>query len=543
MLINKYKTYLFISKGNKLMQNFQAMATQFLMIQIYSNMENITRTLKENTFFQGNLFYMFLLVAIIGMFTVSNTQYDSPAYIFGYVHPFFMEYILGKRRNEVTIEGQREQCFGAYNSYTSIRCNFTDRFKAIWTKINNQIEDFSDVRNISETSNFGTTVENGSKPIFIMNRPKPFLLDKYLDIYGFVILSSGDSNEGAGKEGKTITKVDRYELTIYSYTRSMSEIINFIDQITDTYLKEIENGRQFKKFCYTIQHLKPDHTYDECWSEEEFISSRTFDNMFFEQRDEMLEHIDFFLDNKKWYDDKGIHYTIGFGLHGKPGTGKTSFIKCLANKTQRHIVNISLKVVKTKQQLDQVFFEKIYARLNRNSPICFSDKIIVFEDIDCIGDLVKDREKKKMQETNRNANDIASAIMKEAESTNKLIQACSKSSSGEDPITLDDFLNLLDGVRETPGRIIVITSNCYNELDSALTRPGRIDHTIEMKLVSHSVLQQISKKYYNKHIKKSLINEIDEYLYSPAEIINIFKLYKNDFSGFVKRLQENKRLQ
>ena len=83
------------------MENFQAVASQILMIQVYSNIENITKALKENTFFQGKLFYIFLLVATIGMFTVRKAQYDSPAYIFGYVHPFFMEYILGKKRNEV----------------------------------------------------------------------------------------------------------------------------------------------------------------------------------------------------------------------------------------------------------------------------------------------------------------------------------------------------------------------------------------------------------------------------------------------------------
>lgn len=46
-------------------------------------------------------------------------------------------------------------------------------------------------------------------------------------------------------------------------------------------------------------------------------------------------------------------------------------------------------------------------------------------------------------------------------------------------ITLDDLLNMWDGIRETPGRIIVITSNFYHKLDKALVRPGRIDIEIE----------------------------------------------------------------
>jgi chaperone BCS1 len=47
-----------------------------------------------------------------------------------------------------------------------------------------------------------------------------------------------------------------------------------------------------------------------------------------------------------------------------------------------------------------------------------------------------------------------------------------------DPITLDDILNLWDGLKETPGRILGISSNHYNKLDPALVRPGRIDITI-----------------------------------------------------------------
>jgi hypothetical protein len=35
----------------------------------------------------------------------------------------------------------------------------------------------------------------------------------------------------------------------------------------------------------------------------------------------------------------------------------------------------------------------------------------------------------------------------------------------EDPITLDDIFNLWDGIKETPGRILGISSNHYDKLD------------------------------------------------------------------------------
>ena len=37
-----------------------------------------------------------------------------------------------------------------------------------------------------------------------------------------------------------------------------------------------------------------------------------------------------------------------------------------------------------------------------------------------------------------------------------------------DKITLSYLLNIIDGIRETPGRILIITSNHYEKLDNAL---------------------------------------------------------------------------
>lgn len=44
--------------------------------------------------------------------------------------------------------------------------------------------------------------------------------------------------------------------------------------------------------------------------------------------------------------------------------------------------------------------------------------------------------------------------------------------------TVQGLLNVLDGVVDTPGRIVVLTTNVVDILDPALIRPGRVDKTI-----------------------------------------------------------------
>merc|ERR1712038_805266 len=47
-----------------------------------------------------------------------------------------------------------------------------------------------------------------------------------------------------------------------------------------------------------------------------------------------------------------------------------------------------------------------------------------------------------------------------------------------DELNLSGLLNVLDGVVDTPGRMLVMTSNHPEVLDPALIRPGRIDKNI-----------------------------------------------------------------
>jgi SpoVK/Ycf46/Vps4 family AAA+-type ATPase len=109
----------------------------------------------------------------------------------------------------------------------------------------------------------------------------------------------------------------------------------------------------------------------------------------------------------------------------------------------------------------------------------------------------------------------------------------------EEPITLDDILNLWDGIRETPGRIMVISSNHYYDLDPALIRPGRIDITLELSYASHQIIKDIYSHLFGEELDEDILNKINDNYYSPAEIINIYMNEERNKDKFIERLMKN----
>ena len=189
---------------------------------------------------------------------------------------------------------------------------------------------------------------------------------------------------------------------------SLLELSKFIDNIHDKYEKSLQKYRNNKKFIYTLIGVNDtqDREYINKWEECEFSSTRRFDNLFFENKKILINKLDFFVNNKNYYEREGHPYTFGIGLHGPPGTGKTSIIKCIANKLNRHIIVIPLSKIKTQREFSEYFFEKYYTR-NNSKKIDFKDKIIVFEDIDCMSEIVKRRDlnKNKIKEKNSDSED------------------------------------------------------------------------------------------------------------------------------------------
>lgn len=456
-------------------------------------------------------------------------------------------------KNTITIEGKRGSIISGFSGNLSTSSIYSDRFKALWNYIIINIDNNTTIKSIKEThSTFYVNDEcDGGKQhnldIFMVNQNKHFVISD--DIFAFSEIEEEETKD----EKKNISgRTDKIILTIYSYKYSVSYLKKFIDDITSKYLASIKENRTNQKFIYSLETAdkKEDESALDCWREDLFESSRTFDNIFFDGKQEILKKINYFLNNRDWYFKKGIPYSLGIGLHGPPGTGKTSLIKALANYTNRHIIVISLKIIKTKKQLEQVFFESTYNENNSGNAISFSNKIIVFEDIDCIGDIVLNREERNTREKEKKKGSAEKSVEDDTITISNVLQSiCELNETGTVKIasgtnsqllTLDDILNLWDGIRETPGRILVISSNHYDKLDPALIRPGRIDITHELSNASHNVIADMYQHLFEKDIDVELLKNVKEYYYSPAEIINMYVSYKDE-NEFMNRLLENRK--
>jgi len=74
-------------------------------------------------------------------------------------------------------------------------------------------------------------------------------------------------------------------------------------------------------------------------------------------------------------------------------------------------------------------------------------------------------------------------------------------------------------VLETPGRILVITSNFPDKLDRALVRPGRIDVTIEFRNTNRAFILDMVNKFYSVEYSLEDIPEELEGIFTPAEVM------------------------
>lgn len=140
-----------------------------------------------------------------------------------------------------------------------------------------------------------------------------------------------------------------------------------------------------------------------------------------------------FFGRERWFRDHGLPFRRGYLFYGPPGNGKTTVIKVMAS----HPAVTPLTLDFCHDCLNNESLSGFFEMASQNAP-----SLVIFEDLDRAFIDDGDREKRPR-------------------------------------ITLQHFLNCLDGVGTQDGLIVVATANDPSMLDAAiLKRPGRFDRVV-----------------------------------------------------------------
>lgn len=325
------------------------------------------------------------------------------------------------------------------------------------------------------------------------------------------------------------------KLSIKKIDNGMDILKKFIDNCNVNY--DVYINRHKKDNDIFIYEYKNSDKYDSSidLKFDEYVMTHNKDlniNIFFEDKQKLINYINPFIYNvnestnegEEKYKRSGFTFKAGLLFYGSPGCGKTSTIKAILKYTNRHGIIINLSRVNTCEELQLIFRRRKFNNtLLEGKQLCY-----ILEDCDAFDNNVIQNRKKVENEEN-----------KENEESNELLQfkkLMNFSNQNEskikqtDNINLSCFLNILDGIIELHGIMIIMTTNHPEKIDTALICPGRFDFKYEFKKASRNIIKEMLK--FKFMVSDEEINSLTEKLdikdevLSPAEIQSI--CFKND---------------
>lgn len=416
--------------------------------------------------------------------------------------------LLDKRHNINTVQMMR-----VYSQQKSSGSSSSSIDSANMAEMNHRVDAI--LSHVAHLDNIPTMqlIPNGHFMVSYQDKPFQITKDLYMKI------------DEIKRDEKTGSIID-ITVCLMSNNMSASDISRYVDNLYAIYKEELKNslGKNIYFFDQKFKDMAPprapvDTSGDNVLAHRRmliqsapkqlnftmtpFYSNKRFNNIFGTDVRKVQQRIEFFLNNRDWYDQKGIPYQIGVMLSGLPGTGKTSIIRAIANMTKRHIINVNFANITTATQLKNLFYNE---RLEVYTDCTFSDtksfyipidqRLYILEEIDAVSDILKQRDDSKKQETV-----IA------------------------DQLTLGEILTVLDGTMEIPGRMIIMTSNHPEFLDKALLRPGRIDVNAKFGNATSELVAEMIEEYLDINFPHDRINELPNDLLTPAEASEVIMRY------------------
>lgn len=244
------------------------------------------------------------------------------------------------------------------------------------------------------------------------------------------------------------TKDVKESITLTTIGRSQAQFHKLIAEVTP---------EKINKDLTLIYKWAGQDSYWQCYAQQ---PTRKFDSVILPQetKDEIVNHIETFLASRQWYMDHGIPYRTGLIFHGIPGTGKTSLVRALCEFFKKPLYIISLT------GMSDIGLEAALSDLPRNA-------LVLIEDIDTYS-ITKERSDGSKDNNSTDAGEEFRAL------------------------TLSGLLNAIDGIIASDGRILIATTNHIEKLDSALTRKGRFNISIEIGYLTHECFIGFFHNFY-----------------------------------------------
>jgi len=368
--------------------------------------------------------------------------------------------------------------------------------------------------------------------------------------------------------------------------KCLDDMYKFIEKCEKTYNKKIEDRMTDKIFIYEFLQSEGSrsNSNDDDWNDgrrdqklsnilcSEYQLNTTKDlnkNCFFTDVDKIIKRINFFINNKAWYESRGIPYQLGFLFYGPPGCGKTSTMKAIARELDRHIINVNdIDKIKKVSDLKNIF----YGDYINGRHIPTHKRLYVIDEFDKILDTISEKPAISNAAAAMNAmstnllngimglsmsNDISSGVIvmdsdssscengngngngdagfengkrkmanKDDEGAAKGKQRAAASAIAKQKSIINDadILTIMDGLVETSGRIIICTANDPSKISEPFKRPGRLDEHIEFTKCTRKMIIQLLELFYSTKLtteQEDKINDMENNLhfkYSPAEI-------------------------
>lgn len=300
----------------------------------------------------------------------------------------------------------------------------------------------------------------------------------------------------------------RTEITIVLASKTLS-----VGDLKD-YIHEIMKGEVSQIYLYSNMgyHENP------YWWRVNLSSNKTFENTFYSKKitNELIDDVDWFMNNPKWFEKRGLTYKRTYLLWGKPGLGKTSVPKIIAKKYNIPIYSVDLSKITSNAQFEKLIDSTLQPNVGKH--------IICFDDIDR-QPLFEDFLRKATTEPSkfRQKTMDASDFLPTTEPSSKIEQVENKVQEGK--VNEQCIMSFLDGLKEPNGRICILTANDVSKIlkYDGLTRPGRIDKFVKFEACDKEQICKMFNLFYEQKLQEKEIKCMSEI--TPAELTNLMTIY------------------